>query len=79
MLVVLKRDFQGPDGRLYEKRDQAVNIPDEFKNVLPTDAKVISKQDFVPETSQPVLTLADHDRERQSSDMTQAYKNKRAK
>lgn len=48
MKVVLKRNYFGPDGALYSKHPEgkSIEMPDEFRGVLPKDAKII-------ETGQP--------------------------
>lgn len=80
MKVVLKRDWFGPDGKLYEANASAIDMPDKYKGDLPSDAKVVSKSDYAPEVVGHVPTsLAEIDPERAATDTSTAFKGKRAK
>lgn len=63
MLVILKRDFFGPDNVLYSKHSKGTEVPDEFKDKLPRDAKVHDGKKFVSKNV-PIETLRDADIDR---------------
>lgn len=56
MLVQLKRNWFAPNGMLYETRNGLAEVPDDFKDVLPKDAIVISAKGGLPfDTGKPKL------------------------
>ena len=50
MEVILGKDFFAPNGSLYKSKgpSTSVDIPDEFRNKLPSDAKIVKQKIEAP-------------------------------
>ncbi len=85
MKVILKRGWFAPGGRRFRKgisSSTAVEIPDEFRKLLPSDAKVVG-EDYVepqaprePDTLSEAAALYGADPDRISVEMAEEVKEK---
>lgn len=48
MLVRFKRNWFGPNGVHYKTRDGLAEVPDEFKDKLPSDAEIVNQDLILP-------------------------------
>jgi len=65
MIVLLKADFFAPNNSLYQRDARGTTIPDEFRDYLPENAKVIkdrlaAPQEVMRRTGQQDLTALQH-------------------
>lgn len=82
MKVVLQRDWFC-DGSLYIKQPFGIDIPDQYRDLLPQGAKVIDEKIYRPapvtvgdptQDESVLTTLADFDSERHETDQESAFK-----
>jgi hypothetical protein len=73
MRVVLKAQWFGPDHRLYERKVDGGEIPDEYRKLLPKSA-VVSDDEKPAPVVEPAKapTLADFDAEREAGEIADA-------
>lgn len=83
MKVILRQKWFGPDGRLYERSEKvsgdaafAIEIPDEFRKLLPSSAQVIGEAGVVEPaaTVQAEPSLKDFDIGRRSMEIENALR-----
>lgn len=53
MLVLLQRNWFGPNGRRFRRLSAGTEVPDEYKKILPKDAKILGEPVKVEKEDEP--------------------------